>query len=158
MKKPSPGARLHSIIEEVKPRLDKVSEADSVLRPSPGKWFKREILGHLVDSATNNHRRFVRAQARGSLIFDGYKQEEWVALQKYQAIPWRATVGLWYYFNLHLARVMDAVPDSVRLRETTEHNLHEIAWKPVKEGTPASLDYLMHDYVDHLVHHLKQVL
>ena len=126
-------------------------------RPAPGKWSAKEIVGHLVDSAANNHQRFVRAQFQDDLIFSGYAQDRWVTLQRYQDAPWEPLVAFWREYNLHLARVMDAVPDATRLREHARHNLHELAWRTVPQDKPATLDYFMRDYVAHLHHHLRQI-
>jgi hypothetical protein len=126
-------------------------------RPSPGKWSPKEIVGHLVDSAANNHQRFVRAQFQDDLIFPGYAQDAWVSAQRYQEAPWPPLVTLWREFNFHLARVMESIPDAIRLRRHTRHNLHELAWRPVPAAEPATLDYFMRDYVGHLHHHLDQI-
>jgi len=126
-------------------------------RPGPGKWSAKEIIGHLIDSAANNHQRFVRAQLQDDLVFDGYAQDEWVAAQGYQKAPWQDLLTLWRGYNLHIARLIEAMPDEVRLRERHRHNLHELAWQPVPAGTPTTLDYFMRDYVQHLHHHLRQI-
>jgi hypothetical protein len=145
-------------VERAEPRLLRISEEQSAQRPAPGKWSGREIVGHLVDSASNNHQRFVRAQWQEDLVFQGYAQDAWVAAQQYQEAPWRELVTLWALFNRHLARVMAAVPEGIRSRPHTRHNLHELAWQPVPESQPATLDYFMQDYVGHLHHHLRQIL
>src|SRR5262249_7171602 len=126
--------------------------------PAPGKWSPREVIGHLVDSASNNHQRFVRAQLQDDLVFPGYEQDRWVAIQDYADAPWNELVTLWAAFNRHIARVMTLVPADVRLRLHARHNLHERAFVPVPPDQPATLDYFMRDYVDHLRHHLRQVL
>jgi hypothetical protein len=81
-----------------------------------------------------------------------------VARQKYQDAPWRDLVALWASFNRHLAHVMASMPDVTRTKPFAKHNLHELAFKPVPAGEPATLDYFMQDYVDHLKHHLRQIL
>ena len=126
-------------------------------RPAPGKWSPREIVGHLVDSASNNHQRFVRAAVQNTLTFQGYAQDEWVALQQYQQASWRDLIGLWASFNRHIAHVMASVPESVRTRAHAVHNLHEITFQPPAPGDAATLDYLMRDYVRHLQHHVRQI-
>jgi hypothetical protein len=133
------------------------SADEAARRPGPGKWSPKEIIGHLVDSATNNHQRFVRAQLQDDLIFPGYAQDAWVALQRYQDAPWMDLVALWREYNLHIARVMEAIPEEDRLRPRGRHNLHELAWEPIPADRPATLDYFMRDYVGHLHHHLRQV-
>ncbi len=123
----------------------------------PGAWTPKQIVGHLIDSASNNHDRFVRAQLQEHLRFPGYEQDEWVSVQRHVEAPWIGLVDLWEAFNLHLARLMDHVPDRLRLRETCDHNLDQIAWEVVPAGEAASIDYLMRDYVAHLRHHLRQL-
>ena len=146
------------LVERSTEALLAISEADSARRPAPGKWSPKEIVGHLIDSASNNHQRFVRAPFKDDLIFPGYDQEAWVAAQRYQEAPWPALVELWRAFNLHLARVMAATPEAARLREHRRHNFHQIAWQTVPEDEPTTLDYFMRDYVTHLRHHLGPIL
>src|SRR5262245_5147395 len=76
-------------------------------RPAPGKWSAREIIGHLVDSATNNYGRFVRAQTEDEVSFTEYSQEDWVRIGRYQDADWEELVTLWRVFNLQIARVME---------------------------------------------------
>jgi hypothetical protein len=125
-------------------------------RPAKGGWSAKEILGHLIDSAAVNHQRFVRAQWQ-DLVFAAYAQDDWVQAQKYQDAPWLELVALWREYNRQIARVMAAIPVDVRMRPTRIHNLHEIAMHPAPKDEPATLDYLMNDYVQHLQHHLKQI-
>ena len=145
------------LVERSATSLLAISETDSARRPAPGKWSPKEIVGHLIDSASNNHQRFVRAQFREDLVFAGYDQEAWVKAQRYQEAAWPALIELWRAYNLHLARVMAATPKAVRLRQHDRHNFHQIAWQTVPEDAPATLDYFMRDYVDHLRHHLNQI-
>ena len=150
--------RLLLVLDAAAPRLLELDDTASAGRPAPGKWSSKEIVGHLIDSASNNHARFVRAQLQDDLIFPGYAQDDWVAAQRYQDAPWRQLVELWAAFNRHLARVMAAVPEDVRMKPRTRHNLHQIAFRTVPENQPATLDYFMRDYVYHLEHHLQQIL
>jgi hypothetical protein len=115
-------------------------------------------VGHLIDSASNNHQRFVRAVWQDDLIFPGYAQDDWVELQRYQDAVWSDLLTLWSAFNRHIASVMAAVPDDVRLRVHARHNLGEIAMHAPTRADQATLDYFMSDYVDHLEHHLAQIL
>jgi hypothetical protein len=131
---------------------------EASLRPrAPGKWCPREIIGHLIDSASNNHQRFVRAQFKDDLIFSGYEQDAWVSVQRYREAPWSDLIDLWRSFNLHIARLMEAVPKDERVRPRARHNLDELAWQTVPRDQPVSLDYFMRDYVGHLHHHLAQI-
>lgn len=145
-------------VQEAVPRLLEITEAEAARRTREGKWSAKETLGHLIDSASNNHQRFVRAQLREDLVFEGYEQEEWVRLQDYNAEPWPLLVRFWESYNLHLAHVMERTPDEVRLTRRLRHNLQQIGWEPVGAHEPQTLDFLMRDYVGHLKNHLRQVL
>jgi hypothetical protein len=149
---------LQEAVDAAVPRLLALDDRATARVPRPGAWSAREIVGHLIDSASNNHQRFVRAQFQDDLAFAGYAQDEWVRVQRYQDARWSDLVALWASFNRHLARVMAAVPAEERLRPRARHNLDTLAFRPVPATSPATLDYFMHDYVDHLRHHLRQIL
>jgi hypothetical protein len=149
---------LRRLVEHATPALLALSDETSAQPLAPGKWSPREVMGHLIDSASNNHQRFVRAQFQEDLVFAGYDQDAWVRVQQYQESPWSELVTLWRTFNLHLARVMIAVPESQRQKSRCRHNLDALAWRAVPRDQPATLDYFMSDYVGHLRHHLRQVL
>lgn len=138
-------------------RLRTVDESVAEQRPAPGKWCAKEVIGHLVDSAANNHQRFVRIRWQDDMVFPGYAQEEWVQAQDYVSAPWTELLDLWVSYNLHLARVMTGIPDEVRFRPRDRHNLAQLAWQTVPNDQPATLDYFMADYVNHLKHHLRQI-
>lgn len=150
--------RLLAVVEEATPKLLAIPNAASAQPPAPGKWSPREILGHLIDSAANNHQRFVRGQTGDDLVFHGYDQEAWVSLQKYRDADWSELVTLWRAYNRHLARIVAAIPEETVTRRMDRHNLDTIAWKAMSGKTPASLADLIEDYVDHMEHHLKQIL
>ena len=135
-----------------------IADADAGRRPAPGKWSRKEIVGHLIDSAANNHARFVRAQLTDDLVFPGYDQDVWVRLQRYQQRPWSELVRLWQGYNHHVADVMACADPATVDRARTTHNLHELAWQTVAPDQPTTLDYFMRDYVAHLKHHLRQAL
>lgn len=138
-------------------RLKQLSSDAASSRPRPAAWSIKEIVGHLVDSASNNHQRFVRAQFMDDLVFPPYAQDDWVRVQRYQDAPWPELVDWWYHFNRHIVHVIRATPKSLLYRETIEHNFDVIAWKTVPKGTPSTLEYFMKDYLGHLRHHLGQI-
>jgi hypothetical protein len=144
-------------IEEAAARLLSMTEAESETRRALDKWSAKEIVGHLVDSAANNHARFVMAQFKDDLLFGGYEQEKWVAAQCYQLESWPALVNLWKLYNLHLRHVVSCIPEDKLKQSSKEHSLHRIAWKLVDEREPATLEYLIRDYIEHLKHHLQQI-
>ncbi len=112
----------------------------------PDVWSVKEILGHLIDSASNNHQRFVRALLGGELTFPGYEQNSWVVSQDYQTRPWRDLVELWVAYNLHLAHVIRRIPDA-SATVTCRIGANEAI----------TLGSLAQDYLGHLRHHLDQI-
>ena len=90
-------------------------------------------------------------------MFAGYNQAQWVADQRYDDEDWPALVQLWRSYNLHLAHVIAHIPDATLKQARTRHTLDAIAWQPVSAGEPATLEYLVNDYMGHLKDHLKQV-
>lgn len=144
-------------VDRAAAQMRAMPESAAALRPSPGKWSAKEIVVHLIDSASNNHGRFVRAALQDDMVFPGYDQDAWVVAQRYQEAPWPTLVGLWYDYNHYLAHVMASVPAADRLRPRPRHNLHQVAWQGVPEDQPATLDFFMRDYVAHMEHHLRQV-
>jgi hypothetical protein len=135
-----------------------ISDADANVAREPGKWSRKEIVGHLIDSAANNHARFVRAQGTDHLLFEGYDQDAWVRAQRYNEWPWGDLVALWRQYNLHLANVMAVADPATADRPRVRHNLDQIAFVRISRDEPATLTYLMRDYVAHLEHHLRQAL
>jgi hypothetical protein len=128
-------------------RLRKIDDAAASKRPAPGKWSNKEILGHLIDSAANNHQRFVRLQLTARIDLPGYEQDDWVRVQRYQERSWHEIIELWQVYNTHLAALIRGV-DPAALR----HIWH------MPDGNEEDLEFIMRDYVRHLRHHLKQIL
>lgn len=134
-------------VAQAKPLLARLTNADTSVRPSFKKWSKKEILGHLLDSASNNHQRFVRAPLQGELTFPGYDQEKLVDLQKFSEMDWSFLVDLWASYNRLLAHVLSVLP--AKAAEVT---------CSIGENPPATLEWIAQDYVAHLKHHLNQIL
>jgi hypothetical protein len=111
-----------------------------------GKWVPKEILGHLIDSAANNHQRFVRARFANPFTSPGYDQNAWVALHGYRERPWAELVELWAGLNAQVAAAMESVPAD-RLATTCI----------IGDSEPQTLEWLMRDYMRHLRHHLAQI-
>ncbi len=135
---------LEKIIEDYTPRLRKLSEADFSNKPLPNKWSGKEILGHLIDSAQNNIRRFVVAQYDDK-PYIVYAQEEWVVAADYQNYPHKDLIDLWVLLNKHLVIILKNIPDRSLTKEVQTGELHSIRW-------------LAADYNKHLLHHLHQAL
>jgi hypothetical protein len=137
---------LLSLVEAASESLRRIDGPEASLSSAPGTWSKKEILGHLLDSAVNNHHRFVRAQQVKELTFPAYAQEHWVSSQGYAERPWEELVDLWRLYNRHLAHVISLIPDE---------SLAVICMIGTNE--PVSLDYLIEDYLVHMRHHLQEL-
>lgn len=144
-------------IDSAVPRLQQISESDSQIPRAEDAWSLKQILGHLIDSAANNHARFVLAQLKDDLVFPGYDQDGWVRVNHYRDAPWPQLIELWRAYNLHLLHVMSHADKEKLNTPCTLHTLQEIAFKTVPQSEPVILEYLMKDYVDHLKHHLNQI-
>jgi DinB superfamily len=144
-------------IESTSSRLLSIPEQQAQTARDTGKWSPKQIIGHLIDSAANNHARFVKAQMCDHLDFQGYEQDEWVNLQRYDTEPWQQLVQLWRLYNLHLIHLMSNASEETLKQSRAKHNLQQIAWKAVPQTEPATLEYFMRDYVGHLKHQLGQI-
>lgn len=127
--------------------LGQFSETNSQSRMSPERWTKKEVVGHLIDSASNNHLRFVSGQIAGGQDFPRYEQEQWVRIQQYQSACWTDLIDLWRSYNTHLLHVAECM--SVAGQAATCR---------VGGGNEMTLAELFVDYVDHLEHHLRKML
>lgn len=137
---------IRRIVHDLVPMLQSIKEPEIALRPAPKKWSRKEILGHLIDSACNNQQKFVRMMQQDPLDFPGYRQDDWVDLQKWSSANWQEMIELWAAYNKHIAYLIEHV-DPGFLDNTI--NI---------EGTgPFKLRFIMPDYVEHLKHHLKQI-
>ncbi len=141
-------AQLEQAIDSAVERWRDLPEETLRFRPSAESWSIKEIIGHLVDSASNNHQRFVRLQLQQQLSFPDYSQDNifWVSIQKYQERNWTQLLDLWCQFNYQLAHIMRSV-DPACLSHT---------WQ-VDSKTGFTLFDLMTDYQRHLEDHLIQI-
>lgn len=138
---------LRKTLREVLPLLQNITNESASIKPLPEKWSKKEILGHLIDSACNNQQKFVRTMANFRVDFIGYQQNHWVDSQKYNAANWQDLISLWQFYNLHLAHIIENVNNELLANEITIENA----------GT-FTLEFIIKDYVEHLKHHLGQIL
>jgi hypothetical protein len=140
----STALELQKLINEWLPALKLVPEDELSFKASPSKWSKKEIIGHLVDSAQNNIRRLIVAQYE-DLPTITYNQDLWVAANGYQKYDTQDLIQLWWGLNKQLSIIILNLPDEMRQRQCQTEALHSLEW-------------LASDYIKHLKHHIHQVL
>jgi hypothetical protein len=127
-------------------RLREISDDLADTRYGEGTWTRKELLGHLIDSATNNRYQIVKTLVDGSYIGPSYKQEEWVRAHRYATIPWEELIELWWAQNLLLARVVSGITHE------------QWSWTcAVGTDVNGTLRSRVDDYLGHLDHHLGQM-
>jgi DinB superfamily len=137
---------IRKTVKDFAERFDNLDEAKASQKPQPEKWSRKEILGHLIDSAANNHQRFVRVQYLKTIILPSYEQKEWVNIQHYNSRSWKELLLLWKSYNFHLAHILDHMPAECLHVSCT-----------IGSGEPLTIGYIVVDYLGHLQHHLWQI-
>ena len=139
-------AKLETVVRESRAWLLDLDEATVRLKPTADRWSIAEVVGHMVDSASNNHHRFIRAQDLSELSFPKYDQNAWVEKNDYHSADWPGLVELWYLYNLQLARVIQRISAEQLTTPCT-----------IGPNEPCTLSFLVEDYLDHLEHHLQKI-
>src|ERR1017187_3805829 len=140
-------ARLQRAIAEEEPRLRAISDSAAAAGPPGDAWSKKQELGHLIDSATNNRVRFIRAALDGQFVGPSYDGRGWVDMGGYRAIPWSDLIGLWKALNQALAAVLERIPPERLSAECR-----------IGEHPAATLEFVIDDYILHMQHHLDHIL
>lgn len=138
--------QLRALINEIPPRLNNFPRPKAELKPSPSQWSPKEELGHLLDSAANNHQRIVRVQLEGKPKMPGYDGDAWVKVHAYQQRNWQEMIELWRALNQQLLAAAEAAPDSAWARTCT-----------IADSQPLTLKFVFEDYLEHMMHHLEHV-
>ena len=136
---------LREIINAYTKKVQAIPEADFSAKPLPHKWSKKEVLGHLIDSAQNNLRRFVVGQYESQPPFIAYQQDFWVACNDYQHAPSEEVIQLWRLINLRICAVLENMPPEKYAKQCNTGTLHTLQW-------------LAEDYVKHMKHHINQII
>ena len=136
--------KLETIIGQHLAALHDIAESKMIYKPSPSKWSKKEIMGHMIDSAQNNIRRFIVGQYEDEPKII-YNQDKWVELANYQQYNSTDLINLWWVLNKHICNILNNMPGEMGKRNCQTEALHSIEW-------------LAEDYLKHLRHHLHQVL
>jgi hypothetical protein len=139
--------KIRKTVQSAKSKLLMITSDKVSVKVSPASWSKKEILGHLIDSASFNHQRFVRAAQDLAKDFPLYDQNKYVEVQRYNESDWNSLVELFYQYNMHLAYVIEG------LKEDVMDNLCSTG-----KGVPAALSSVIEDYLWHLNHHIDKIL
>lgn len=129
------------------PKLESITPETARQKPAPSEWSKQEILGHLIDSACNNHQRMVRGGYNAAMDFPPYQQEKWVELQAYNDRDWHELIGLWAAVNRHLCAIIDCLTD-----EQLDNSCG------LGRPEPVTLRFVVDDYPRHMNMHLADIL
>jgi len=138
--------RLLEIVDQATPALSQVESDSAAQAVKAGGWTRKQMIGHLIDSASNNHQRFVRASLQNELNFPGYDQNGNVRMQQFQSAAWGQLVDLWAAYNRFLAHVIAHLPES-KLQTACR----------IGAEKPVTLESLATNYVAHLSEHLNQM-
>ncbi|TCZ80967.1 DinB family protein [Paenibacillus albiflavus] len=140
--------RLELLIKEIPSMMDTISDEDFNKKHAKDKWSKKEILGHLCDSATNNHMRFVKIMlSEGLISCEAYLQNQWVSIHDYQNNYSKSELtALWKQLNLQIYYT---------LKGASENDFNKQCILP--NQSIVTLEWLFTDYIEHMVHHMKQI-
>jgi hypothetical protein len=142
----TPAESLRRLLDTVPSELAGLSDATATLKPAPEKWSPKEELGHLLDSAANNHQRIVRTLMEDQPTMPGYEQQRWVQVHRYQQRDWRELIDLWAALNRQLLIAVASVNDSGWNRTCT-----------IAGSEPVTLRFVLEDYLAHMSHHLAHI-
>ncbi len=134
-------------IADIDQKLQQVSEIQAAQMYAPGSWQRKEVLGHLLDSAANNHIRFVIAALNGSFQGPGYSQRDWVRIHAYAAKSWSTLLNHWRSQNALLADVVENLEPGKLGAPCT-----------IGDNPPVTLGELIVDYLAHMDHHVEQIM
>lgn len=138
---------IRKLVLSVRPALLQISPETAGSMESPGRWSKKEILGHLIDSASNNHQRIVRAAQNSAMEFPPYSQTQWVNVQHYAEMEWNDLVELFCAYNMHLSRIIGFLPQGVFKNPCN-----------IGRDDSVPLQFIVEDYLRHLTHHVCQII
>ena len=138
-------ASLRAIIATAQLQLQAIPSETASEPLGEGKWSTKEVIGHLIDSATNNLQRIVRLQLQPEIDLPGYEQNGWVGVQRYDLLEWQNVLTLWSTLNGQLAHIIAHV-DPACLTNIWNYN-----------DTRLTLGFIIEDYIAHMEHHLRQI-
>ncbi len=140
--------RHQQLYKQIPSRILALPEAELIEKPTPNKWSKKEVLGHLIDSAINNHTRLIQIQIEPQLlVIEKYAQDDWVRLHQYQEWNTEVLVRCWQSHQHQIIVLMEVA---------SEEALYKLC--DIGNGELKTMRWLYQDYVAHLEHHLHQIV
>jgi len=141
-------ALLRTTIDRELPHLRALADDAASVQPNgPDSWSPKQELGHLIDSAANNHHRIVRASFEPKFYGQPYAQNDWVNVHGYRKMSWGTIIGFWFEYNTFLAALIARIPDNRLLTQCF-----------IGDAAPVSLAFVIDDYVVHMQHHIDHLL
>jgi len=137
---------LRNLIAVLPVRLAGITAEQAGAKPAPESWSHKQELGHLIDSAANNHQRIVRAQMEDNLELPGYDGDRWVEVHGYQNREWHDLIALWKSGNSQLLAAAEEAPEDAWAHILT-----------VGGSEPMTLAFVFEDYIAHMSGHLRHI-
>lgn len=134
--------RFRGLVEKLEGIISGVDEGITHIKPAQDKWSLKEIIGHLVDSSSNNHQRFVRLQFGDLIGFPSYDKDQWIYVQKYNDMDWKDITALWSSYNRIMLKVIEHM-DTNALGNVWSIDENEL-----------TLEFIVNDYFRHLDWHI----
>jgi hypothetical protein len=136
---------INQIVSDYAEKINGISDREFSVKPLPNKWSKKEIVGHLIDSAHNNLRRFICGQYELEPPLIAYQQDFWVESNEYQQMDRHELLQLWLLMNRRICAVLENMGEENYSKQCNTGNLHSLQWLAV-------------DYVKHMKHHINQII
>lgn len=139
--------QIRSLVHKTVSELSIIHSEKTGFKSSPDKWSKKEMLGHLIDSALNNHQRCVRAGYNAADQFPPYDQNNWVSIQHYNELDWHDLIRFWNELNQHLCHVIEHLPNEIKLNKCN-----------IGKEELVTIEFVIKDYLRHMQHHIGQII
>lgn len=141
---------IQNLLNQWEPKLLALPEDLITQRRNHQNRTIKQLLGHLIDSASNNHQRMVRLQYNNNLTFPDYTQDNdlWIAIQDYQHSDWKNLVLLWESFNLHIIHLIKTIDTSKLTNYWTDYEGAKVTLEDMIKGYPWHLNLHINDLIN----------
>ena len=142
----SVAAKFKTAIAAAEKSLSAITEELASQPARTGGWLRKEELGHLLDSAQNNHQRIALAAINCEYAGPEYAQNAWVDLHGYRTMTWTELLAFWKTRNQMLHRIIANIPEE-RLS----------SWVRIGDSPAMTLSAWIDDYLHHMADHVTQM-